>query len=132
MGRPAVEETFDRAVMVAQWFDLQLETRETRVRTLSWASSGDYPIDVSATPTLPDANLRHQEALDWRKWTKAGCSFKLSRLCLTFLVMTSSNGRGFPEHPQPPLAARRAGHGQGNGHVIFKIDSDSAEKTTSC
>ena len=26
--------SFDRAVMVAQWCDLRLETRETRVRTL--------------------------------------------------------------------------------------------------
>ena len=25
----------------------------------------------------PDANLRYQEALDWRKWTKGGCSFLL-------------------------------------------------------
>ena len=23
-------------------------------------------------PTLPDANLRFPEALDWRKWTKTG------------------------------------------------------------
>ena len=35
----------------------------------------DYLIDVFATPTLPDANLRYQEALDWRKWTKGACSF---------------------------------------------------------
>ena len=26
--------------MVAQWYDLRLEMRETRVRTLPWASSG--------------------------------------------------------------------------------------------
>ena len=32
--------SFDRAVMVAQWYDLRLDTRETRVRTLPWASSG--------------------------------------------------------------------------------------------
>ena len=34
--------SFDRAVMVDQsrWYDLRLETRETRVRTLPWASSG--------------------------------------------------------------------------------------------
>ena len=61
--------SFDRAVMVAQWYDLRLETRETR--------SCDYLIDVPATPTLPDANLRYKEALDWRKWTKGGCSFLL-------------------------------------------------------
>ena len=29
--------------------------------------SRDYPIDALATPTLLDANLRYQEALDWRK-----------------------------------------------------------------
>ena len=31
--------------------------------------SCDYPIDVPATPMLPDDNLRYQEAqaLDWRK-----------------------------------------------------------------
>ena len=39
--------------------------------------SHDYPIDVPATPTLPNANLRYQEALDWSKWTKGGCSFLL-------------------------------------------------------
>ena len=40
--------------------------------------SRDYPIDVPATPTpLPDANLRYQEALAWRKCTKGGCSFLL-------------------------------------------------------
>ena len=39
--------------------------------------SRDYPIDVPATPTLPDANLRYKEALDWRKWTEGGCSFLL-------------------------------------------------------
>ena len=40
--------------------------------------SRDYPIDVLATPKLTDTN-RYQEApsLDWRKWTKEGCSFLL-------------------------------------------------------
>ena len=32
--------------------------------------SRDYLIDVPATSTLPNANLRYQEALDWLKWTK--------------------------------------------------------------
>ena len=32
---------------------------------------GDNSIDVPATPTLPNANLRYQEALDWRKWTSS-------------------------------------------------------------
>ena len=70
----------DRAVTVAQWYDPRLETRETRVRTLPWASkqwSRDYPIDIPATPTLPAANLRYQEALDLREWTKGGCSLLL-------------------------------------------------------
>ena len=39
--------------------------------------SRDYPIPVTVTPTLPDANLRYQEALQWRKWTKGRCSFVL-------------------------------------------------------
>ena len=39
--------------------------------------SRDYQIDVPATTTLPDANLRYQEALDCCKWTKGGCSFLL-------------------------------------------------------
>ena len=38
--------------------------------TLGKQWSRDYPIDIPATPTLPYANLRYQEALDWRKWTK--------------------------------------------------------------
>ena len=32
------------------------------------------PDRCPATPTLPDANFRYQEALDWRKWTKGECS----------------------------------------------------------
>ena len=32
--------SFDRAVMVAQWSDLRLETLETRVQILPWANSG--------------------------------------------------------------------------------------------
>ena len=39
--------------------------------------SRDDTIDVPATPTLPDTNLRYQEALDRCKWTKGGCSFLL-------------------------------------------------------
>ena len=32
--------------------------------------SRDYPVVISRpTPTLPDANLRYQDALYWRKWT---------------------------------------------------------------
>ena len=30
-------DSFDRAVMVAEWYDLQLTTLATRVRTLPWA-----------------------------------------------------------------------------------------------
>ena len=34
--------------------------------------SRDYPaVNFRPTLTLPDANLRYQDALDWRKWTKA-------------------------------------------------------------
>ena len=71
--------SFDRAVMVAQWYDLRLVTREIRVRTLPWASSRsrDHPVDLYSTPTLPHANLRYQEALDWRKWTKGGSRIPL-------------------------------------------------------
>ena len=52
--------------MVAQRYDLRLETRETRVQTLPWGlgkqRSRDHPIDAPATPTeptrtLPDADL---------------------------------------------------------------------------
>ena len=52
---------FDLAVMVAQWYDLQLRTRETRVRILPKLSNGHV---TGRSPTLPDANLRYQEALD--------------------------------------------------------------------
>ena len=31
------QRSFDRAVMVAEWYDLQLTTLATRVRTLPWA-----------------------------------------------------------------------------------------------
>ena len=38
-----------------------------------------YLIDVPATPMLPNlnANLHHQEALNWHKWTKGESSFLL-------------------------------------------------------
>ena len=67
---------FDRAVMVAQWYDLQLEAREPGFEPLPGPDLGkqwsrDYPSDVHATHTLPDANFRHQEAL------KGACSFHL-------------------------------------------------------
>ena len=32
--------SFDQAVMVAQWYYLQLKTLETRAQTLPWESSG--------------------------------------------------------------------------------------------
>ena len=68
--------SFDRAVMAAQWYELRLETRETRIRTLPWASSRHvYPLDVPQHARF--YNLRYQEALDWLKWTKGGCSFLL-------------------------------------------------------
>ena len=51
--------------MVARWYDLRLETRETQVRTqpLGKQWSRDYPIDLTLT-------FATKEALDWRKWTK--------------------------------------------------------------
>ena len=44
------------------------------------------PIDVPATLTLHDANLPvcYQEALDWRKRKKGGCSFVLFKLSAQF------------------------------------------------
>ena len=53
--------------MVARWYDLRLETRETQVRTqpLGKQWSRDYPIDLTLT-------FATKEALDWRKWTKGG------------------------------------------------------------
>ena len=59
--------------MLAQWYDLQLDTRETRLRTLPWASR--VYVTTRSMSTLPHANLRYQEALDWCKWTKERCSF---------------------------------------------------------
>ena len=54
---------------------------ETRVRTsLGQAWSRDYPVVISRpTPTLPDANLRYQDALDWLKWTKGEWDFPFVR-----------------------------------------------------
>ena len=52
--------------MVAQWNDLRLETRTWPA---GFETCLDYPIDAPVTPTLPDANLRYQEALYWRRWT---------------------------------------------------------------
>ena len=64
--------SFDRAVMVAQWYELprRLETRETRtrVRTLPLPSSG-YGVNTRWMSPLPYANLHYIESLNWRKWT---------------------------------------------------------------
>ena len=46
---PPPQRSFDRAVMVAQWYDLQLEMRKTRVRILPLASSGQ---DNSGYPSI--------------------------------------------------------------------------------
>ena len=54
--------------MVAQWRDLQLETR--RVRILPLASCGH--VTTRRNNYAPQFNLRYPEALDWRKWTKGG------------------------------------------------------------
>ena len=39
--------------MVAQWYHLRLETRETRVLPLGKQSSHDYTIDVQVPATSP-------------------------------------------------------------------------------
>ena len=44
--------------MVAQWYDLRLETHETRVRNQGKQRSRDHPIDAPAAPDPPEANLR--------------------------------------------------------------------------
>ena len=49
--------------------------------------SRDFPADVPAVPTLPDADLRYQAALDWRKWTNGGCSFRLCQRSFDRAVM---------------------------------------------
>ena len=82
--QPFGPRSFDRAVIEAQWYDLGLETRETWVRTaaLGKQRSSDHPIDVPASSTHPDAYLRYEEALNWRRWTKGGYSSPLVRTVL--------------------------------------------------
>ena len=51
------------------------------------------------------ANLRYQQALDWRKWTKGGCSFLLFvravliELSLLTVTVTRSRSKGFDVVP---------------------------------
>ena len=45
------------------------------------------------TPTPPDANLRYQDALDWRKWTKGGWDFPFCPRSFGKAVMAAGPGR---------------------------------------
>ena len=76
------------------------------VRTLPWASSGqsrDHLIDVPATPTLHDAKLRCNEALDWRRWTKGECNFPFVRAVLIELsCCLSPEVKALPREHRPP------------------------------
>ena len=72
--------SFDRAVTVAAGSSVVRSTTRDAGDPGSNPALGkqwsrDYPIDIPATPTLPYANLRYQDALDRRKWIKGGCSF---------------------------------------------------------
>ena len=51
--------SFDRAVIVARWYDLRLERRETQVR--KW--SRDYPIDLSLPKKLSTSANGQKEFL---------------------------------------------------------------------
>ena len=81
----------DQAIIVAQYCCLPLKMRETRVRTLPLESSGHVTIRLmSRVPTLPNANLRYQAALDWRRWTMGGCRgrFPLFFVCAVLIEQT--------------------------------------------
>ena len=67
--------SFDRAIIVAQWYDLRLKTWETRVRTLPWASSGHVTTRSMSPQRLRSPMITFD--LEWRKWRKGGCSFLL-------------------------------------------------------
>ena len=58
-----------------------------------WSRASDYAIDVPATPTLPDTNLRYQEAFDWwngQKEDAASSSF----FCPPVLIELSHDALG--------------------------------------
>ena len=66
------QRSFDRAVMVARWYDLRLETRETRVRTLPWASSGRVTTR-SMSPQLPEEScIIGPPFVHWRQSRASG------------------------------------------------------------
>jgi hypothetical protein len=65
---------FDRAVMVAQWYCLRLVPRETRVRTLPWASSG-HVTTITRSPLRqrsPMLTFATKMLLTGSQWTKGG------------------------------------------------------------
>ena len=71
-GWDLLGRSFDRVVMVAQ--TTTQDAGDPGVEPcLGKQWSRDCPINV---PALPDANLRYQKAIDWRRWTKGGCSFR--------------------------------------------------------
>ena len=65
--------SFDRVVMVAQWYDLRLETRETRVRTLLWASSHGGHVTTRSG--------RERRCRDSLRWAGPDCSARLRAGC---------------------------------------------------
>ena len=74
--------------------------------------SRDYPIDVPATPTLPDANLRrYQEALDGANGLKedAAAFFSFDRVMLSGTVRSTTRDTG-----------ATVSNSESNGHVTTR------------
>ena len=74
MQLPSFPCKFDRAVIVAQWYNIRLETLETWNPAYLKRFGQAWQALVTWLPhqypcTLCEADLCYQEALDWRKWT---------------------------------------------------------------
>ena len=71
---PFCPRSFDRAVMVAQWYGLRLVPRETRVRTLPWASSGHVTTRTRSPlrRRSPMLTFAIKKLSTGAQWTKGG------------------------------------------------------------
>ena len=99
----AASSGLSRSSYHCQWATVTARSKQGLSPALGKQWSRDYPIDVPATPTLPDSHLRYHEALDWSKWTKGECTFlpwsaQFDRAIMgpdtVWLLLSQSHGAG--------------------------------------
>ena len=75
---PICQRSFDRFVLADKWLTIYAIPAAPALGPGQTWSYGRFctsqPMSLDPTPTLPGANIRCRDALDFRKWTKGGCT----------------------------------------------------------